>query len=105
MIEINKLPQNEVKDGFMARFVHTENLTLGYWDVEEGAILPMHSHYNEQLTQVLEGKFEMTIGEQTQIYEMGQLVVIPPHVVHGGKAITKCKIFDIFCPVREDYKV
>jgi quercetin dioxygenase-like cupin family protein len=105
MIAIDSLPQNEVKEGFKARFIHTENLTLGYWDVEEAAILPMHSHHNEQVTQVLEGKFELTIGEETKIYEMGQIVVIPPHSIHGGKALTKCKIFDIFCPVREDYRV
>jgi quercetin dioxygenase-like cupin family protein len=105
MIEINALPQHEIKEGFKARFVHTENLSLGYWDVEEGAVLPMHSHFHEQVTQVLEGKFELTVGDETKIYENGQLVVIAPHIVHGGKALTKCKIFDIFSPVREDYKV
>lgn len=105
MIEIDLLPQNEIKEGFKTRFVHTENLTLGYLDVEEGAILPMHAHFHEQVTQVLEGKFEMTIGEQTKIYENGQIAVIAPNVIHGGKALTKCKIFDIFCPVREDYQI
>ncbi|MFV5693500.1 cupin domain-containing protein [Flavobacterium sp. LT1R49] len=105
MIEVDTLTQNEIKEGFKARFVHTENLTLGYWDVEEGAILPMHAHFHEQVTQVLEGKFELTIGEDTKIYEKGQLAVIPPNMVHGGKALTKCKIFDIFCPVREDYQI
>jgi quercetin dioxygenase-like cupin family protein len=53
----------------------------------------------------LEGKFELTIGEETRIYEMGQLAVIPPNIIHGGKALTKCKIFDIFYPIREDYQV
>ena len=70
MIQIDLLPQNEIKEGFKARFIHAENFTLGYWDVEEGAILPMHAHFHEQVTQILEGKFEMTIGEQTKIYEI-----------------------------------
>jgi quercetin dioxygenase-like cupin family protein len=105
VIEIEAIAQTEIKEGFKARFVHTGNLTLGYWDVEEGAILLMHAHFHEQVTQVLEGKFELTVGEETKIYGQGQLVVIPPNVIHGGKALTKCKIFDIFCPVREDYKV
>jgi quercetin dioxygenase-like cupin family protein len=105
MIEISNLPQNEIKEGFKARFVHTENLTLGYWDVVEGAVLPMHSHFHEQITQVLEGEFELTVGEQTQVYRLGQIVVIPPHIPHGGKALTECKLFDIFCPVREDYQI
>jgi quercetin dioxygenase-like cupin family protein len=105
MIQIDTLPQNEIKEGFKARFIHSKNLTLGYWDVKEGAILPMHSHFHEQITQVLEGEFELTIGEQTQVYRLGQIVVIPPHVPHGGKALTECKLFDIFCPVREDYQI
>lgn len=105
MIEINKLPQKEIKDGFKAQFVHAESFTLGFWDVEQGAILPTHSHFHEQVTQVLEGQFEMTIGEETKIYKKGQLVVIPSNVLHGGKALTKCKLFDVFCPVRKEYLV
>jgi quercetin dioxygenase-like cupin family protein len=52
----------------------------------------------------LEGKFELTIGEKTQIYEPGFIAVIPSNVPHGGIALTDCKIFDIFSPVRSDYK-
>jgi quercetin dioxygenase-like cupin family protein len=104
MIEIATLPHKEIVKGFNAKFIHTENVTLGYWDVEEGAILPMHSHFHEQITTVLEGRFELTIGEETKIYENGLVAVIPPHVVHGGRALTACKLFDIFSPVREDYR-
>ncbi len=102
-VQILDISSKEIKEGFNARFIHTESLTLGYWDVEEGAVLPMHSHFHEQITTVIEGKFEMTIGNETKIYEAGVLAVIPPNVVHGGKALTVCKLFDIFCPVREDY--
>jgi quercetin dioxygenase-like cupin family protein len=103
-IEISSISQKEVIKGFKARFIHTQDSTLAFWEIEKGAVLPMHSHMHEQTTQVLEGQFELTVGEHTQIYENGLLVVIPSHVVHGGVAITDCKIFDIFCPVREDYK-
>lgn len=104
MIEITTLPEREIVKGFVAKFIHTDTLTLGYWDVEEGAVLPMHAHFNEQITTVIEGKFELTVGDETRIYENGFVAVIPPNVVHGGKALTACKLFDIFSPVREDYK-
>lgn len=105
MIKIAELPQNEVKEGFKARFVHTEYTTLGFWEVTKGAILPTHAHVHEQVTQVLEGKFEMTIDGKTQVYTNGEVAVIPSNVLHGGIALTDCKIFDIFSPVRDDYKM
>ena len=105
MIEITSIAQKEIIEGFKARFIHTDNLTLGYWDVEEGAVLPLHSHFLEQVTKVLEGKFELTVGDETKVYEAGYVAVIPSHVIHGGKALTPCKLFDIFSPVREDYKL
>lgn len=105
MIKISELPQKEILKGFHAQFIHTDQLTMGYWDVEEGAVLPMHAHFHEQITTVFEGKFELTIGEETKVYEKGLVAVIPPNVIHGGRALTACKLFDIFSPVREDYRV
>ena len=103
-IEVPRIPEKEVIKGFKARFVHTETLTLGFWEVEKGAVLPLHAHFHEQVTQVLEGQFQLTVGDETKVYENGQLAIIPSNITHGGVAVTACKIFDIFSPVREDYK-
>jgi len=32
------------------------------------------------------------------------IVTIPSNVTHSGRAMTQCKLRDVFCPVREDYK-
>lgn len=105
MIKISDIPKKEIFKGLNAQFVHTEHTTLGFWEVEEGAILPLHSHFHEQITQVLEGQFELTIGDKTVVLKNGEMVVIAPNIIHGGRALTKCKIFDVFSPVREDYKI
>lgn len=105
MIDINKIKSVEMFAGFTAKFIHTENLTLGFWEVKKDAVLPEHSHINEQVTQVLEGELELTIDGKTAIYKAGSLAVIPPNITHGGKAITDCKLFDVFHPSREDYKM
>jgi quercetin dioxygenase-like cupin family protein len=104
MIEIPKIQQREIIKGYKARFIHTEHMTLAFWDVEAGAVLPSHAHMHEQTSQVLEGRFELTIEGSSRIYENGWLAVIPSHAVHSGRAITDCKLLDVFCPVREDYK-
>ncbi|WP_299111280.1 cupin domain-containing protein [uncultured Winogradskyella sp.] len=94
----------EIIKGYNARFLHTDTLTIAFWEVEPNAELPMHNHVHEQVSQILEGEFEMTINGITKIHKPGSIVVIPSNVEHKGKAITACKILDIFSPVREDYK-
>lgn len=103
-IDVSKIKQKEIIKGFKARFIHTANTTLAFWEVEKGATIPLHSHIHEQTTQVLEGKFELTIGDETKTHENGFVAVIPSNVIHGGVALTDCKLFDVFSPVREDYK-
>ena len=101
---IADIEQKEIVKGYKGRFVHTKGFTIGFWDVEAGAELPQHSHIHEQTTQVTEGEFEMTVDGVTKSFKPGMILVIPSNATHGGKAITACKITDIFCPAREDYK-
>ncbi len=104
MIQISQLEQKEVIKGYVARFIHTSSMTLGFWEVEKGAVLPVHSHIHEQVTQVEEGEFQLTVNGEAKVYTKGMVAVIPPNTEHGGVALTDCKLFDIFNPVREDYK-
>lgn len=104
MIDISKIEEKEIMEGFTGRFIHSEYSTQAFWEVKKGAVLPVHSHIHEQTTQVLEGKMELTIDGETNVYEKGFVVVIPSNVEHSGVALTDCKIFDTFSPVREDYK-
>lgn len=39
-IETSSLQEITVIDGFHARFIHTDSLTLGYWKVDKGSKLP-----------------------------------------------------------------
>jgi quercetin dioxygenase-like cupin family protein len=104
MINLDEIAVKEVIAGFRAKFIHTSSMTLGYWEVKKGSTLPVHKHIHEQVSQVEEGAFEFTIDGETKVYTKGMIAVIPPMVEHGGTALTDCKLFDIFCPVREDYK-
>ena len=103
-LSISDLQEKEIAPGYRARFVHSDNLTLAYWEVDPGAELPEHSHPHEQIANVLEGKFELMVGGETQVMEPGQVAVIPSGVNHGGKAITSCRLLDVFYPTRDDYR-
>ena len=103
-INLQDIPQKELVPGFRVRFVHSENMTFSYWEVDEGAVLPEHSHPHEQVTTQLAGEFELTINGETRPVRPGDVAVIPSHTKHGGKARTRCYILDVFYPCREDYK-
>ena len=103
-VQLDSLQEKEIIPGFKAVFTHTDHMTLAYWTVEEGALLPEHDHHYEQITNLMEGTFTMTVDGETRVCKAGEVAVIPAHVVHSGKALTPCKIIDAFYPVREDFK-
>lgn len=102
-IDLKQIPSREYFPGYHGKMIHTEKLTLAYWEVEAGAEVPEHSHHHEQIMQVLEGRFEFSLDGEIREYKPGELVVIPSHSKHSARALTACRIMDIFCPVREDY--
>lgn len=102
---IEKLPLHEIMVGMRGRFIHSENITLVFWEIEKGFILPEHNHPNEQITQITEGTFELTIEGATKLLENGSVTIIPSYAMHYGKALTNCKILDIFSPKRDDYNL
>lgn len=101
---LSNIEPKEIAPGFRARFVHSEFMTTSFVEVDKGAELPLHSHMNEQISIITEGTFEMTIDGITNIYQPGMVIEIPANMEHEGKALTPCKITDIFYPARKDFK-
>ena len=106
MTQMNLLsiPSKEIMPGYHGKMVHAETISIAFWDVEKGAKVPEHSHMNEQIMVVLEGRFEFTVDGATQIYQKNDIVVIPSYKPHSGRALTPCRLMDVFSPVREEYK-
>ena len=104
-IRTSELPEREVMPGFAGRFVHSERMTLAFWELPAGRELLEHSHPQEQVLVQKAGRFEITVAGETTVAEPGDCVVIPPNAVHSGRALTDCVILDVFAPVRDDYRV
>ena len=103
-IDLNKINKKEIVPGFEGKFIHTDNMTVVYWNIKAGSQLPEHSHHNEQITTILEGEFVLTSDNETRNVKPGDVAIFPSNMKHSGKAITDCYIMDVFYPVREDYK-
>ena len=88
-IPLEDLEKRELLPGFEVKFIHTDSMTFAFWEIRKGSELPEHSHIHEQVAQVVEGKFELTIENETQIVTPGTIVVIASNRKHSGKAITQ----------------
>ena len=77
-IKLSDIQEREMFPGFRAQFVHTENMTCAYWTITAGAMLPDHAHPHEQVTNIIRGRFEMTLDGETQTIEAGASSSSPP---------------------------
>lgn len=102
--KLSEITSKEIMSGYNGKLVHTQNTSLAFWEVQEGAEVPEHSHMNEQIMHVIEGEFEFTLDGETKVYYPGDIVVIAPYLKHSGKALTPCKLLDVFSPTREEYR-
>ena len=101
---LSSLPPKHLAPGLTGYYVHGTNMTLGIVEIQAGSNLPVHSHPHEQITYILEGQLDMTIGGEPCSLKAGMYYVIPSNIPHGAVAVTDCKVMDVFNPVREDYR-
>ena len=101
---LETVPVREVMPGFRGQFVHSASMTFAYWTIENGAVLPAHSHLHEQVVNMLDGDLELVVDGTAHRLAKGDVFVIPGHAVHSGRALADCRVLDVFSPVREDYR-
>jgi len=75
--------------------------------LEQGCIVPVHHHENEQIACVLSGRLRFTIGDtdSDEIRDVevtgGEVLLLPSNVPHGVIALEETVVLDIFTPVTE----
>lgn len=104
MTSITSVPPKTLAPGITGHYVHGEKTTLGLVTLAAGSTVPPHHHPQEQITYILEGRLQMTIGGEEFLLQPGTYHLIPSNVVHSAVALTDCILIDVFSPVREDYK-
>jgi len=95
---------NDLISGVHARTFWGDKMMVCHIALDEGAVVPLHSHPHEQGGTVIEGEIEFTIDSESKILHPGDSYVIKGNVKHGATANTACKLFEIFSPVLEEYK-
>jgi len=103
--DLDARARKAVVPGIDIRTFWGEEMLLSVADLEPNAVLPVHSHPQEQGGVILSGELMLTIDGETRVLHAGDMYIAPGGVEHSGVAGPEgCVALDIFSPVREEYK-
>ena len=98
------IPPQQLWDGVVARSVTSERMTLALIELEPNAVVPEHSHENEQFGFLVQGSMTFTVGgEVAEIVPGGSwriLSGVPHSVVAGPEGAV---LVEVFAPARDDW--
>lgn len=71
--------------------------------LKKGAHVPLHQHFHEQMSHVVEGALKFVLEEGDVMVRKGEILAIPPNAPHEVFAIEDSVALDIFNPPRQDW--
>jgi quercetin dioxygenase-like cupin family protein len=87
--------------GLVFQPVTTDAVMTNFVTFEPDTEAAMHHHSEQQIAIVVSGELTFTVGGETRVMTAGDMVVIPPHVPHGGVSGPEgCVAIDVFTPPR-----
>jgi quercetin dioxygenase-like cupin family protein len=100
------IPKEPLSDMIDRRIVSGEKAMIAHVYLKKGAIVPTHTHDNEQLTYVLDGALRLWLGEsEEQVVNVraGEILHIPSNMPHRAEALEDTLDVDVFSPPRQDW--
>jgi quercetin dioxygenase-like cupin family protein len=98
------IPVDHLNPSIDRQFVYGERTMLARLTLRRGALVPEHSHENEQITYILEGALRFTLGDGRVItVSAGEVLVIPSNLAHKAEALEDTIDLDVFTPPRADW--
>ena len=100
------LPEERVTDLISRKLVTGDAMMLAHVYLKKDALVPQHSHHNEQLTYILSGALHFWIGADRArevIVRAGEVLHIPSNIPHEARALEDTLDVDIFSPPRQDW--
>jgi quercetin dioxygenase-like cupin family protein len=85
------------------QFVVGRDIMVARVLMKKGCIIPLHSHFNEQFTYILEGALKFWIDGKEIVVKAGEVLTIPPHMPHKAEALVDTVDLDVFNPPRADW--
>jgi len=98
-----EIPEEKLSDLLSRQVIHSPGSTIARISLKKGAVVPLHSHVNEQVTMLASGALEFEMAGEKFVVRSGDVVVIPPAAPHRVEALEDSLATDLFTPAREDW--
>jgi quercetin dioxygenase-like cupin family protein len=102
----SEIPEERVTDTISRRLITGDGMMIAHVYLKKDALVPQHSHHNEQITYILSGALHFFIGanrEREVIVREGEVLHIPSNVPHEARALEDTLDVDVFNPPRQDW--
>jgi quercetin dioxygenase-like cupin family protein len=100
----SQVPREELNPLFARQCIHGDTLTVARVYLRKGCVVPEHSHHNEQISMMEQGRLEFNLAGRKIVVGPGEVLRIPAHTPHSAEALEDSVGVDIFAPVREDWR-
>lgn len=103
---VSEQPVEQLNPLISRSLITGERAMLAHVYLKKGAVVPMHSHDNEQITYVLEGALRFRIGNggpDDLVVRTGEVLHLPSNVPHEAEALEDTIDVDVFTPPRQDW--
>jgi quercetin dioxygenase-like cupin family protein len=99
----NEIPVEQMTDTVTRQVVHTDMMTIARLTLKKGAVVPRHSHPNEQVSNVEAGTLRFIFDDGEMVVHTGESMQIPGGAPHSVEALEDAVALDLFSPAREDW--
>ena len=102
----DEMEREVVTEAIERRIINGDRMMMAHVYLRKGAIVPQHSHENEQFTYILEGALRFWLGEdgaEVRDVRAGEVLHIPSNVLHKAEALEETLDVDVFSPPRQDW--
>lgn len=98
------VPVEQLEEGIQRQMVVGANIMICRLTFAPFVVTPAHSHPHEQMTMVIKGKVNFTVGDQKRVVAAGDVLHFPSNSWHGATMLDEeVVLIDIFSPIREDF--
>ena len=100
------IPFEHVNEHMKRRIVSGERMMVAQIHLKDGFVVPLHSHDNEQITQIFSGRMRFWFGAEKEVekeFGPGDVVVIPSNLPHEALMIGDVVELDMWAPPRQDW--